>query len=637
MRFRTLLMELKSYNKNIKEVERVKQAYKFASEAHKTHRRASGEHFIQHPLNVAYILTKLKMDADTIIASLLHDSIEDSNVTLEYVDRTFGKEVAMLVDGVTKLTELKVKTIEEHEAENIRKMLMASTKDIRVIIIKLADKLHNMRTISYLTKEQQQRICNETLNVYAPLAYRLGMAGIKWELEDLSFKYIEPEMYQKFKEKFGKKRSQREQEIKAIIKILENELKNHNISAKILGRPKHFYSIYKKMIMKHRTFEELHDLIGLRVIVKDIKECYGVLGTIHNIWKPIPGEFNDYIAMPKENMYQSLHTAVIALNQPVEFQIRTDEMDSIAEEGIAAHWKYKGIYGNETFDKKLSWLKQMLEWQQEADSTKEFMDYLKVDFFEEEIYVFTPKGKVIHLPKGSCPIDFAFAVHTSIGERCIGAVVNGRIIPLRYELKNGDIISIMTAKTANPKRDWLKMVKTTKAKSKIIQFIRASQKIPIGALTKKLSVSAREDGSLVEIKSIAKPDVKFAKCCHPIPDDEIIAYNISSNKYSIHNIECNKIDQKKRNKVILARWKENPSLKIIIKVFAYDRVGLFADILNTVAATGTNIDPAKAKAIGNDLVECSFGIIPEDLEQIKYIISRIRKIKNIKSVYIDNA
>src|SRR3989344_5259777 len=403
------------------------------------------------------------------------------------------------------------------------------------------------------------------------------MAGLKWELEDLSFKYLEPEMYNKFKEKFGKKRSQREQEIKTIINVIEKELKKHNIKAIILGRPKHFYSVYRKMIIKHRNFEELYDLIGLRIIVKDAKECYEALGIIHSIWKPIPGEFNDYIAMPKANLYQSLHTAVIALNQPVEFQIRTEEMDKIAEEGVAAHWKYKGVYGGDTFDKKLSWLKEMLSWHKEAESTSEFMDYLKVDFFADEIYVFTPKSKVIALPKGSCPIDFAYAIHTSIGDRCIGSVVNGRIVPLRHELKNGDIINILTAKSPNPKRDWLKIVNTTKAKSKIIQFIRQTEKVPIGAISKKKEVIEELGGNVVDIRNVAKPIIKFARCCHPVPNDEIIAYNTGANKYSIHNIECNDMyskttdSQKASSRIIHAFWREKDLPKMVIKLIAYDR------------------------------------------------------------------
>ncbi|MBS3095429.1 bifunctional (p)ppGpp synthetase/guanosine-3',5'-bis(diphosphate) 3'-pyrophosphohydrolase [Candidatus Woesearchaeota archaeon] len=640
MLFRTVLKELRSYSKDTEQVE---EAYKFAAEIHKMQKRASGEAFIQHPLNVAYILAKLRLDTKTITAALLHDTIEDSNVTIDLIKRKFGNEVTMLVNGVTKLTELKVKSIEEHEAENIRKMLMASTKDIRVIIIKLADKLHNMRTLKYLTKEQQERIAKETLNIYAPLAYRLGMATLKWELEDLSFKYLEPDMYIKFKEKFGKKRSQREQEMQVIVNVVEKELKRHGIKAKILGRPKHFYSIYRKMITKHRSFEELHDLIGLRIIVESVEQCYEVIGIIHNIWKPIPGEFNDYIAMPKANLYQSLHTAVIALNQPVEFQIRTIEMDKIAEEGIAAHWKYKGVYTNDSFDKKLSWLKEVLDFHKEAESASEFVDYLKVDFFSDEIYVFTPKGKVIPLPKDSSPIDFAYAVHTSIGERCIGAIVNGRIVPLRHELRNGDIVNILTAKMPNPKRDWLKMVKTTKAKSKIMQFIRQTKKIPIGAITSKSElVQERQDNNLVEIKKVSNPIVKFARCCHPIPDEEIVAYNLGVGKYSIHGIECNDINSKANSshriagKMVPVYWKQTGLPKTMIRIIAYDRVGLLADILNTVAATGTNVNPATAKSIGNDLMECSLGIVPEDIGHLKELLLRIKKINNVKVVYIEN-
>ncbi|MBI2672938.1 bifunctional (p)ppGpp synthetase/guanosine-3',5'-bis(diphosphate) 3'-pyrophosphohydrolase, partial [Candidatus Woesearchaeota archaeon] len=466
MHLKDLINKIKEYNKK-SGLEIIRKAYDFANEFHKNEKRASGEPFIQHPLNVAFILADLKMDDSTITAALLHDVVEDTAASLDVVKKEFGAEVASLVDGVTKLTSIKYNRKLDYNAESIRKMLMASTKDVRVIIIKLADKLHNMRTLKYLPEEDQKRIAKDTLEIYAPLAYRLGIASTKRELEDLSFKYLEPEMYQKFKEKFGKKRSEREIELKKLKSTLEKELEKYGIKATIKGRPKHFYSIYKKMITKHRTFEEIYDLIGLRIITDTVKNCYEILGIIHSLWKPISGEFNDYIAMPKENMYQSLHTAVMALNQPIEVQIRTEEMDRVAEEGIAAHWKYKGIYGDKDFDKKLSWLREMLEMHNSSKSTKEFMEFLKIDFFEDEIYVFSPKGDVIRLPKGSCPIDYAYAVHTDLGNKCNGAIINGRIVPLRYELKNGDIINILTLNISKPKRDWLKIVKTTKAKSKI--------------------------------------------------------------------------------------------------------------------------------------------------------------------------
>ncbi len=630
MQLNELLKKIKEYNPNA-DLDIVIKAYNYANEFHKDKKRASGELFIQHPLNTAYILAQLKLDISSIAAALLHDVIEDSNVSIEKVKQNFGEEITNLVDGVTKITKLKYQDQQQIDHESIRKMLLASTKDIRVIIIKLADKLHNMRTIKYLPEEKIKRICQETLDIYAPLAYRLGISSIKWELEDLAFKYLQPEIYQKFKEKFGKKRIYREIEIHRLKSIIERELKKHNIQAKVFGRPKHFYSIYKKMISKHRTFDEIYDLIALRVITDTIKDCYEILGMIHSLWTPIPGGFNDYIAMPKSNLYQSLHTAVIAFNQTVEFQIRTQEMDKVAEEGIAAHWKYKGVYGDKNFDKKLSWLKQLIQSQQET--TQDFMDLLKVDLFEDEIYVFTPKGKIINLPKGSCPIDFAYAVHTNIGDKCTGAVVNGRIVPLRYELKNGDIINILTSKKSYPRRDWLKIVKTTIAKTRIRKSLRSQKKIPLNIIkknTQEQEITSNEDYVIIKKQPNAK--IKLSKCCSPIPGDKIIASLTKSKIYSIHKIDCPYDNKKQKIKV---EWNENINTDINIKVIAYDRVGLFADVFNTISTTGTNLKNAKAKSIGNDMAQCSFTFISENTDHIKDIMSRIKKIKDVRSVYLD--
>ncbi|MFH1332414.1 MAG: bifunctional (p)ppGpp synthetase/guanosine-3',5'-bis(diphosphate) 3'-pyrophosphohydrolase, partial [archaeon] len=615
-------------------VELMVKAYEFARKVHGAAKRASGEPFIQHPLHAAYILAELKLDVSSIVAALLHDVVEDSNVSLDVIKKEFGQEVALLVDGVTNVTKLRYATTDDVNAENIRKMLLATTKDIRVIIIKLADKLHNMRTLKYLPADRRVKIAEDALHIYAPLAYRLGIASIKWELEDIAFKYLQPETYQMFKQKFGKKRWQREIEVIKARRIVEKALSSAGIEAQVTGRPKHFYSIYRKMIRTNRSFEELHDLMALRVITSSMKDCYEAIGIIHNLWKPIPGEFKDYIAMPKVNMYQSLHTAVIGpQGAPIEIQIRTEEMHKTAEEGIAAHWQYKGAYGDKEFDKKLSWLRQILDWQRDNKDAKDFMEVLKVDFFEEEIYVFTPKGKVVQLPKGSTPLDFAYAVHSSIGDTCTGALVNGRIVPLRYGLKNGDIVNILTSKNATPHRDWLKIVKTARAKDRIKHTLKSRDVIPVKVPTKIESFGEQFKGSLITLPF--KAVFKLAKCCHPLPGDSITGHLGRNKRVIVHRSDCPNIKRRVRSLVALS-WNYDFNSDLQLKVVATDRVGLFADILNTVATAGTNVRNAKAKMISEDLAECSFSFVPENTDHVKDIVSRIKHVQNVRKVFIAN-
>ncbi len=473
-----LIERIEKYNPN-GDIEIVKKAYYFALSAHTGQKRISGEDYIVHPIDVAEILADLNLDNVTIAAGILHDVVEDTQYTVEDIRANFGDEIAMLVDGVTKLGKLEYKTKEEQQAESLRKMFIAMAKDIRVVLIKLADRLHNMRTLKYMTPEKQKSKASETLDIYAPIAHRLGISKIKWEMEDLALRYIEPKGYYELVEKVAKKREEREEYINYVLKELNEKISEVGIQAQIEGRPKNFYSIYKKMYFQNKTFEQIFDLTAVRVIVDSIKDCYGILGIVHTLWKPIPGRFKDYIAMPKQNMYQSLHTTVLGPDgQPFEVQIRTWEMHRTSEFGIAAHWKYKeGKESKDEFDEKLKWLRQMLEWQNEIKDTKEFMETLKIDLFVDEVYVFTPKGDVVDLPVDSTPIDFAYKIHSQIGNRCIGAKVNGKMVPIDYKLQNGDIVEIITSTNSNgPSRDWLKLVKSSQAKNKIRQWFKKEKR-----------------------------------------------------------------------------------------------------------------------------------------------------------------
>ncbi len=470
------------------DIDKLKKAFDLCHSAHKGQYRVSGEPYYEHPLGVAYILSELELDLTTIIGAILHDVLEDTEIKREDIVKEFSEEVALLVDGVTKLTKLEFKTKEEQQAESLRKMFLAMADDIRVVLIKLTDRLHNMRTLGYMKKYKQVEKAQETLEIYAPLAHRLGMSRLKWELEDLSFRYLRPDMYYEISRKVAANRKEREQEIKKAISHIEDKLSEQKIDAEIYGRPKHLYSIYQKMERKEVDFSEVYDLTAIRVIVNSVRECYEVLGVIHDLWKPMPGRFKDYIAMPKSNMYQSLHTTVIGpKGDPLEVQIRTPEMHRTAEYGIAAHWRYKeGDNDNEDFEEKLSWLRQLLEWQKDLQEPHEFIETLKIDLFEDEVFVFTPQGDVISLPRGGTPVDFAYNIHTEVGHNCVGAKVNGKIVPLEYKLENGDFVEILTSNSSTgPTRDWLKFVKTSRARSKIKRWFKQQQKEQIVANGKK--------------------------------------------------------------------------------------------------------------------------------------------------------
>jgi len=484
-----------------------KKAFSFAEKAHDGQRRLSGEPFFMHPYEVAGILVDLGLDMTTVVAGLFHDIVEDTGVTIKEIEAEFGSEIAQIVGGVTKVGKFSFSSKEEHQAEYLRKMFLAMASDIRVILVKLADRLHNMRTLAYQSEDKRIAKAKETLEIFAPLAHRLGINAIKWELEDLALKYLDKKAYFEIAEKLTETRAERREYIATVIEEIRKHLKKIRVEADIEGRPKHIYSIYNKIHNKKRAFEEVYDLIAIRIVVNNVRDCYAVLGTVHTVWKPIPGRFKDYIAVPKQNMYQSIHTTVLGRDgRPFEVQIRTREMHSTAEYGIAAHWHYKEGTSQDDMDKKLAWLRELLEWQTDTKDSREFMETLKIDFFSDKVYVFTPKGDVKEFTLGATPLDFAYGIHSEIGNRCIGAKVNGKIVPLTYELKSGDIVEIVTSSSSKgPSRDWLKIVKTSQAKNRIRNWIRKEYKEEnIVKGRDMLEKEAKRRG--FELKTLFKPE-----------------------------------------------------------------------------------------------------------------------------------
>jgi GTP diphosphokinase / guanosine-3',5'-bis(diphosphate) 3'-diphosphatase len=477
IRLNDILDKVSAYNPGA-DLDLVRKAYVFCAKVHQGQTRLSGEPYLVHPLEVAWLLAELKLDVSTVVTGLLHDTIEDTLTTHEELESSFGAEIASLVDGVTKISKIHFKTKEESQAENFRKMILAMSNDIRVILVKLADRLHNMRTLQYQPENKQRSIARETLDIYAPLANRLGISWVKSELEDLSLRYMNSQLYYDLAGKVAKKKQERETYVVEVKEVISGKLEEHGIKGDVSGRSKHLYSIYRKMEARNVDIDQIYDLVAIRVLVESIRECYEVLGIIHAAWKPIPGRFKDYIAMPKGNMYQSLHTTVIGVGgERMEVQIRTFEMHRVAEAGIAAHWKYKEGKGYDDKDtKRFAWLRQLMEWQQELQDSKEFMDTVKIDLFAEDVYVFTPRGDVKNFPRGATPIDFAFSVHTDIGFRCVGAKVNGKLVPLKYELKTGDIVEVITSPHHTPSKDWVKIVRTSRARNKIRSWIKTEER-----------------------------------------------------------------------------------------------------------------------------------------------------------------
>jgi len=711
MDIKTIIEAVTSYNKKA-DISLVKKAYDFALEAHRGQYRLSGEEYIEHPLQVALILAELELDVVTIAAGILHDVVEDTEVTLDEIRGEFGEEIALLVDGVTKLSRIEFTSKEEQQVENLRKMFLAMAKDIRVILIKLADRLHNMRTLAHQPKEKQKEIAEETLEIFAPLAHRLGIFRIKWELEDLSLRFLNPNRYYALVKKISMRRQEREEYINKVIEILKEELEKVNIKADISGRPKHFYSIYNKMVRKGKSLNEIYDLIAVRVIVNSVKDCYGVLGIIHALWKPIPGRFKDYIAMPKPNMYQSLHTTVIGpQGEPIEVQIRTWEMHRTAEYGIAAHWKYKNqVEGDEDFEKKLSWLRQLLEWQRDMKDAREFMESLKIDFFSDRVYVFTPKGDVVELPAGSVPIDFAYKVHTQVGHTCIGAKVNGKIVPLDYKLKTGDIVEIITSKGSGPSRDWLNIVQTSQAKNRIRNWFKKIGKedraakgkellekevlkngLKVGDVInnerllevgRKFNLSKVEDvyaaigdGTITpqqviskirekyledsteqiipEIKPAGKTDksskgvrvkgvgdimVRLARCCNPLPGDDIVGYITRGRGITIHRSDCPNVlyyrAEEEQRILDEVSWDTNnaATYRVAIEIEAIDRPRLAADIMNVVADSKIVINAINARAVSNKLALIHLKVEVKSLEQMERLMEKLRRVQDVLEV-----
>ncbi len=628
--------------------------YQFAKKAHEGQIRASNEPYILHPINVALILLTFDVDLQTIEASLLHDVVEDTSVSLDTIKDKFGKEVALLVDGVSKISQIKFLSLEEWKLESLRKVLIAMASDFRVVFIKLADRLHNMRTLNYLPEEKRREVAKETMEIYVPLAHRLGIYTLKWELEDLAFKYLEPEIFQDLKIKVSKKREERENEIFDIKIKIENLLNENNIVCRVEGRAKNLYSIYRKMKQDNKTFDEIFDLTALRVIVPTIQDCYKTLGIVHTKWKPIPGRIKDYIAIPKPNGYQSLHTTLIGDNgEPFEIQIRTEEMHKNCEYGIASHWSYreKGKKINPDMSNKINWIRQIVEWQKTIPSAREFINRVKEDIFSDEIFVFTPKGEIINLTVDATPIDFAYKIHTEIGNKCIGAKVNGRIVPLNYKLKTGDRVEILTSKTSpGPSRDWLKFVKSSSTKEKIRQFYRKKEKEEEKKEeTVKEEIEKKNKGVILERKiktsnkfGVVIPEIKgevlltLAKCCTPIPGDEIIGYISKGRGVVVHRRDCKNLLSILGNvdnsleKIVKVEWANNVKILYPVKINIHikDEPGVLNKIVSIIAKYNYNIESVNAPPSRNKektttiymtLQIPGYGKLNDLLEEIKIV------------------
>ena len=711
-----LLRTVKRYNPKA-DLGVIRRAAQFAEAAHAGQKRLSGEDFVEHPTAVAQVLADLGLDTTTLVAALLHDVAEDTNVSLDDLKEGFGAEVTGIVDGLTKLEAIESKSREQEQAENVRKMIVAMAGDIRVLLIKLADRLHNMRTLSPLAPDRQARIATETLEIYAPLAHRLGVQQIKWELEDLSFKTLHPGPYREIANLVEKRRGERQQYIDSVLEAARTRLREAGLKAEVEGRPKHLYSIYEKMVVVGKEFNEIYDLVGIRVLADSVRDCYAALGAIHSLWKPVPGRFKDYVAMPKSNMYQSLHTTVVGPGgSPLEIQIRTREMHRTAEFGVAAHWRYKegrdGKKSKEATD--MAWLGQMLEWLKEMADPREFMESLKIDLYGGQVFVFTPKGDVMNLPAGSTPVDFAYAVHTEVGHRTIGAKVSGRLVPLDYELRTGDTVEILTSKAQGegPSQDWLKFVVTPRARTKVRQWfsrerredaldegrdalqramrkqnvpfkrlateetlerVAEDMKFPsleslyiavgeghvspqsiIARLSRIVTGTTEEDVTQVPLARpvrIERPDissgivvpgsadvwVKLARCCTPVPGDEIMGFVTHGQGVSVHRTDCpnTKALSKEPERLIEVTWRAGKSTSFVVsvQVEALDRTRLLSDVATVLSDHHVNIISATS-TLGRDRVATlRFTFELADITHLSGVLAAVKKIESVYDAY----
>jgi guanosine-3',5'-bis(diphosphate) 3'-pyrophosphohydrolase len=694
----------------------IQRAYAFAEDSHRGQKRLSGEDFIEHPLAVAEIMADLGMDQTTLQAALLHDVVEDTQLTLEDIRAEFGDQVTQIVDGLTKLDKIKFRSREQEQAENVRKMIIAMARDIRVLLIKLADRLHNMRTLEVFSRQKQQEKATETLEIYAPLAHRLGVHRIKWELEDLSFRALHPHRFEEIASMVEKREGERAEYIEQVTEQLRGKLREMKIKADVEGRPKHLYSVYEKMVLRGKEFNEIYDLVGIRILVDSVRDCYAALGALHALWKPVPGRFKDYVAMPKFNMYQSLHTTVIGLEgRPLEVQIRSRQMHQTAEYGIAAHWRYKEGGSRKAADEQaeMAWLGQMMEWQREMADPREFMEGLKIDLYQGQVFVFTPKGDVVNLPAGSTPVDFAYAIHTEVGHRCVGARVNGRLIPLDYQLQTGDSVEVLTSKAqdAAPSRDWQGFVKSPRARNKIRQWfsrerredamesgrdllhralrrhslpvvrltsddlmsqVAADLKYPslealyvaigegqvspqsiVSRLTRLVSEEAEEEAEEIPAARpvrLAMPSteavvvqgrsdvwVKLARCCTPVPGDQIIGFITRGQGVSVHRTDCPNVKdlERQRDRFIDVSWQGGrpTSFVVSIQIEALDRKQLLRDVATVLGDMHVNIIAASSNT-GKDMVATlRFTFELADIAHLDGVLRAARRVEGVFDAY----
>jgi GTP pyrophosphokinase len=693
------------------DIDLIRRAYDLAVTAHADQQRISGEPYVVHSLAVAQRLAELYLDPVTIAAGLLHDVVEDTIITLEDLRQDFGEDVTKLVDGVTKLehidqlSQISRRALEHKEAESLRKMFLAMVDDVRVVLIKLADRLHNMHTLAVLPPSRRSKFARETLDIFAPLASRLGIWQIKWELEDLSLRHLEPKTYQEIARLIDERRADREKHIAKIIDILQKTLKEEGIQTKVTGRPKHIYSICKKMERKGVDFDQIYDVRGVRIIVDKVRDCYAALGIVHSLWSPIPGEFDDFIATPKDNMYQSLHTAVVASGgKPLEVQIRTNEMHRTAELGIAAHWRYKEQQARRdvAFENKIAWLRSLMDWRQEVADAGEFVDSVKSDVFQDRVYIFSPKGEVFDLPAGSTPIDFAYLVHTEIGHRCRGGKVNGRLVALNYQLQSGDQVEILTTKRGGPSRDWLNphlgYVKTSRARQKIRQWFRRQNRVEnisrgreqlekelkrlgishdesyeriaelfgfdeiddfLAAIgygdinaqqiaTKVLRIEREEHEKELKLPEVAPPPLptpgimvkgvgnlltRLARCCNPLPGDDIIGYVTRGHGVTIHRKDClNILRRKDTERFIEVDWGEGiqQTYPVVVRVIAYDREGLLRDIASVVADEDISMSAANVVTRKKEnMATITATLEITDIAQLSRVLAKIDQLSNV--------